>query len=158
MDSSMLKKLKSQNPDKDYPSNIGKKWNEVEETLLLEELDKNIDIDTIAKNHNRTPGGINARCREIAYKMHLQNISIQDIIKYTKLNEEQITEIIKKKQSIPTNNTSSISNTANTNTITQFSIEKDFAELKTDIKELKNLVKEMIVIMKELYEFKTNKN
>ena len=83
--------------------------------------------------------------------MHLQNISIQDIIKYTKLNEDQITEIIKKKQSISTNNTL-------TDTKTQFSIEKEFTELKTDIKELKNLVKEMVVIMKDLYEFKTNKN
>ena len=24
----MLKKLKSQNPDKDYPSNVGQKWND----------------------------------------------------------------------------------------------------------------------------------
>ena len=147
----MLKKLKSQNPDKDYPSNVGQKWNDEEETLLIEELDKNIDIDTIAKNHNRTTGGINARRKDIAYKMHLQNISIQDIIKYTKLNEDQITEIIKKKQSISTNNTL-------TDTKTQFSIEREFTELKTDIKELKNLVKEMVVIMKELYELKTNKN
>ena len=147
----MLKKLKSQNPDKDYPSNVGQKWNDEEETLLIEELDKNIDIDIIAKNHNRTTGGINTRRKDIAYKMHLQNISIQDIIKYTKLNEDQITEIIKKKQSISTNNTL-------TDTKTQFSIEKEFTELKTDIKELKNLVKEMVVIMKDLYEFKTNKN
>lgn len=147
----MLKKLKSQNPDKDYPSNIGQKWNDEEETLLIEELNKNIDIDTIAKNHNRTTGGINARRKDIAYKMHLQNISIQDIIKYTKLNEDKITEIIKKKQTITTNNTL-------TDTKTQFSIEREFTELKTDIKELNNLVKEMVVIMKELYELKTNKN
>ena len=147
----MLKKLKSQNPDKDYPSNVGQKWNDEEETLLIEELDKNIDIDTIAKNHNRTTGGINTRRKDIAYKMHLQNISIQDIIKYTKLNEDQIKEIIKKKQTITTNNTL-------TDTNTQFSIEREFIELKTDIKELKNLVKEMVVIMKELYELKTNKN
>ena len=29
----MLKMLKSQNPDKDYPSNTGQKWTDEEETL-----------------------------------------------------------------------------------------------------------------------------
>jgi hypothetical protein len=41
MDSPMLKMLKSQNPDKEYPSNICLKWFEDEETILLEELKKN---------------------------------------------------------------------------------------------------------------------
>jgi len=73
MDSTMLKNLKYQNLDKDYTSNVGQKWNDEEETLLIDELDKNIDIDTIAKNHNRTTYGINTRCKYISYKMHLQN-------------------------------------------------------------------------------------
>ena len=74
MDSPMLKMLKSQNPDKEYPSNIGLKWFEDEETILLEELKKNTDIEIIAQNHNRTRGGINSRRKEIAYKMYLKNI------------------------------------------------------------------------------------
>jgi hypothetical protein len=77
MDSPMLK---SQNPDKEYPSNIGVKWFEDEETILLEELNKNMDIEIIAQNHNRTIGGINSRRREIANKMYLKNISIYNII------------------------------------------------------------------------------
>ena len=37
MDNPMLKMLKSQNPDKEYPSNIGLKWFEDEETIFTEE-------------------------------------------------------------------------------------------------------------------------
>ena len=61
-----------------------------EETLLLEELSKNIDIQLIAQFHNRTIGGINARRREIAYKLYSNNTSMEDIILKTKLDEEMI--------------------------------------------------------------------
>ena len=52
MDSYMLKKLKNENPDKQYPSNLGQKWTHEEEITLLEELSKDIDIEIIAQNHN----------------------------------------------------------------------------------------------------------
>ena len=48
------------------------KWTDEEETLLLEELNKNIDIETISQTHNRTIGGINSPHREILYKMYLK--------------------------------------------------------------------------------------
>jgi hypothetical protein len=62
--------IKIQNEDKEYPPNMGQKWTDQEETLLLEELDKNININIIAQNHNRTLGGIICRQKEIAYKMY----------------------------------------------------------------------------------------
>ena len=93
MDSPMLKMLKLQNPDKEYPSNMGLKWFEDEEALLLEELKQNIDIETIAQNHNRTKGGINARRREIAYRMYLKNMSIEEIMEQTKLDDECMNQI-----------------------------------------------------------------
>ena len=80
----MLKMLKSQNPDKDYPSNTGQKWTDEEEILLLEELNKNIDIHIIAQCHNRTTGGIEARRRVIAYKLYKNNNSMEEIILKTK--------------------------------------------------------------------------
>ena len=98
MDSQMLQMLKIKNPDKEYPSNIGLKWVEDEENILLEELNKNIDIEIIAQNHKRTIGGINARRREIAYKMYIQNYSISEIIKKTKLDEKSIEETIDKRK------------------------------------------------------------
>lgn len=68
------------NEDKEYPSNMGQKWDDEEENLLLEELNNNLDIGIIAQKHDRTIGGINSRRKEIAYKMYLQNISTEEII------------------------------------------------------------------------------
>jgi hypothetical protein len=141
MDSSMLKIIKSQNPDKQYPSNVGQKWTDQEEILLLEELDKNININIIAQNHNRMIGGIISRQKEIAYKMYLKNYSIGEIVQKTKLDNESIKQIIeiknKKKHPEPK----------------QFLIENEIVEIKNDIKELKNVITELVEMMKAVYEF-----
>ena len=71
--------IRISNKDKEYPSNMGQKWSEEEETLLLEELNDNIDIEIIAQNHKRTIRAINCRRREIAYKMYEKKISIEDM-------------------------------------------------------------------------------
>ena len=86
------------NEDTTYPSNMGQKWSDKEEILLLEELNNNIDIEIIAQKHNRTIGGINSRRREIAYKMYLKNVYIEEIIRQTKLDNNSIEETIKKRQ------------------------------------------------------------
>ena len=148
MESPMLKMLKYQNPDKEYPSNAGQKWTNEEETLLLEELNKNIDIQLIAQSHNRTIGGINARRREIAYKLYSNNNTMEEIIMKTKLDEYQIIETIKKRQNNP-KKCKSITDIKH-----QFSIENEVNEIKNDIKELKNTIKELFEMMKAVYEFK----
>jgi len=134
-----LKMLKSQNPDKDYPSNTGQKWTDEEETLLLESLSKNIDIQAIAQCHNRTIGGINARRKEIAYKLYSSNNSMEDIILKTKLDEDQIIETIKRRQN----------NVKKCKSVTEIKID----EMKNDIKELKNTINELVEMMKAVYEF-----
>ena len=68
-------------------SNRGQKWTNQEETLLLEEISKNMDIELIAQSHNRTVGGINARRREIAYKLYKNDIPVEEIIVKTKLDK-----------------------------------------------------------------------
>ncbi len=143
----MLKMLKSKNPDKEYPSNTGQKWTDEEEILLLEELSKNIDIQLIAQYHNRTTGGINARRREIAYKLYNNNNSMEEIILKTKLDEDQIIETIKKRQNNPKKCKSVIEIKR------PFSIESEIDEMKNDIKELKNTIKELVEMMKAVYEF-----
>ena len=95
MESSMLKMLKTQNPEKAYPSNLGQKWTFDEEQQLLEELSKNIDIKTIANIHNRTEGAIYARQKQMSYEMYLSNISYDEISKKTKLSILDIEETIK---------------------------------------------------------------
>jgi hypothetical protein len=94
----MWKSLKTQNPEKEYPSNLGKLWTEEEETQLLEELEKNIDIEIISQTHNRTKNGIYARRKLIAYKLYNNKISIEEIIEKTKLNEKEIMEFIEKRK------------------------------------------------------------
>lgn len=49
MESRMLKMLKQKNPDIKYPSNTGQKWTEQEELLLLDKLNKGVEIEEIAK-------------------------------------------------------------------------------------------------------------
>jgi hypothetical protein len=81
-----------------YPSNRGHKWTEAEESLLLEELNSGLSLDVIADFHSRTIRGIQSRCGEIAYKMYLKEIPMDQIVEQTKLDEESIKEWIGKKQ------------------------------------------------------------
>lgn len=143
MDSPMLQRLKMENPDKEYPSNIGLTWFEDEETILLEELNKNIDIETISQNHKRTIGGINARHREIAYKMYLKNISIEEITEKTKLDAKTINQTIHNRKNARQRH---------------FFLESEVAEMKNDIKEIKNTIKELAEMMKAVYEFEDPSN
>jgi hypothetical protein len=146
--------VKIKNPDQEYPSNMGQKWSDEEETLLLEELSKNIDVEKIAKKHGRTVRGIHSRCREIAYKMYLKNVSMEEITKQTKLDEESIRETIKRRQPNNTPEIKQPKQTNNTQKIKQpTTIESDIAEIKNEMKELKNTVKELVEMIKAVYVF-----
>ncbi len=122
------------NKDIEYPSNMGQKWSDEEEILLLEELNNNIDIEIIAQKHNRTIGGINSRRREIAYKMYLKNVSIEEIIRQTKLDNSYIEETIKKRQN---NNSNKIKTKETDNAFISIN-KKDYIELQNDVKNMKN--------------------
>ena len=149
----MLKMLKTKNPDRDYPTNFGQKWTDEEENTLLQELDKNINIEIIAQTHNRTIGGIRGRQRTIAYNMYVKDASIEEIIIKTKLDKEQILETITKKE-----NTQKKSKKTK---ITQeqkiepktVSLENEIIGMRSEIKELKNTIKELVDMMKAVYEF-----
>ena len=147
------KSFKANNPDKIIPSNLGKKWTEQEESLLLAELDNNIDLEIIAEKHKRTKGCILSQQKEIAYKMFIKNISMIEIISKTKLDEITINEFIEKKSYI-----ASIKKSIKKNKIEDkiedknFLIEDEINEMKNDIKELKNTLKELVDMMKAVYE------
>jgi hypothetical protein len=142
----MLKFIKSKNPDKEYPSNLGQKWTYEEDSLLLDELSKNMDIELIAQLHNRTIGGINARCRGIAYDLYCNDNSIEEIVIKTRLDEDKIIETINMRN-----------NSKKGKSIEQkkekFSIETEIVGLKNDMKELKNTLKELVEMIKAVYEF-----
>lgn len=140
MDSPMLKMLKTKNPDRDYPTNMGQKWTDEEENILLQELDKNINIEIIAQTHKRTIGGIRGRQRTIAYNMYVKKVSIEEIIRKTKLDKKQIMETITRKE-----------NPQKKVKITQeskiepkkVSLENEIIEMRSEITELKNTIKEL---------------
>ena len=144
------------NEDTEYPSNMGQKWSDEEEILLLEELNNNIDIGIIAQKHNRTIGGINSRRQEIAYKMYLKNLSIEEIIKQTKLDYNCIEQTIQKKQNKNTKNTKTkevdnIFISINKNDYTE--LQNDIKNTKNDIKQIKNTLGELVEMLKAVYEF-----
>lgn len=85
-------------------SNAGQHWFPREDELLLEELNNNIDIQTIAYDHKRTLGSINARRRLIAGKMYLKKFSIEEIMNKTKLDERTIIKIMYKKDNYKSKN------------------------------------------------------
>jgi len=64
---------------------------------LLSEISQNLDMETVARNHNRTIGGITVRLREIACDMYVNNMPMDEIINKTRLPENQILEELKRK-------------------------------------------------------------
>lgn len=144
------------NEDTEYPSNMGQKWSDEEEILLLDELNNNIDIEIIAQKHGRTIGGINLRRQEIAYKMYLKNVSIEEIIRQTKLDNNSIEETIKKRQNnsskkIKTKEIDNVFISINKNDYIE--LQNDVKNMKNDIKQIKNTLGELVEMMKAVYEF-----
>jgi hypothetical protein len=145
------------NEDKEYPSNMGQKWTDEEETILLEELYNNMDIGKIAQNHNRTIGGIDSRRREIAYKMYLKKIPTEEIIKKTKLDFDIIKQTIEKRQkntSKKLNNTKELDNVLiSINKNDYLELQNDVKTIKNDINVIKNTLGELVEMIKAVYEF-----
>ena len=147
-------KVSVSNKDTKYPSNMGQKWSDEEEILLLEELNNNIDIEIIAQKHSRTIGGINSRRRKIAYQMYLKNISIEEIIRQTKLDNNSIEETIKQRHNNAKIKTKEIDNVfISINKNDYIELQNDVKSIKNDIKQIKNTLGELVEMMKAVYEF-----
>jgi len=153
MDSPMLKMLKMQNPDVTYPSNVGQRWTDEEEMTLLDELDKNINLEIIAEQHSRTVGGINSRRREIAYKLYNNNHSIEEIMIKTKLNKNDILETIKKRSQHKKNVSPNVLQEKKLTLKDENDLKAEIKEMRCEIRELKNTIKELVSMMSAVYEF-----
>ena len=129
--SSKIVRYKIKNPATEIPSSFCSIWTHEEEKQLLEELKNGMDEDDIAINHQRTVGGIRARVRLIAYKMHINSYPMSEIIEKTKLTEEEIMNAIERR-----NNKTKKTNQENTNghgqTVT-VKIENTSSELQAKI-------------------------
>jgi hypothetical protein len=143
------------------PSNMGKKWNDEEEASLLDELEKDMDMNQIAQNHKRTVGAISFRLEDIAYKMHSKEIPTEEITRKTRLTEERITETIQKRQQARQPNRGGPKEITVSQPQPKLKPEEsEIAELKNEmvvmkneIIELKGSIKELIEMMKAVYEF-----
>ena len=160
--SAMLKWAEELNPaclsgkagqEDELPTNVvtqskGQKWTIEEETQLLEELDKGLDNDSIAKIHKRTIGGITSRIRGVAYKMYIDNNSIEDISNKTKLDEIQILDIFERQQyKLRQKEETKVEKND------YIKLQNDVINMKNEIVELKTSITELIYMMKAVYEF-----
>lgn len=151
--SSMAKMVKSMYPDKVLPSNFGERWTTDEENLLLDELEKNIEVNEIAKSHNRTIGGIRGRQQTIAYDMHRYGRTEEDIERITKISIEQLHEIIAKKEANAKTKNTDTDSKKKKETIESSDVLSTLEEMKKEIRDLKNTVKELVDMMKAVYDF-----
>ena len=161
-----------QNLDKLAPSNMGKKWNEEEEATLLDELEKDMDMNVIAQNHKRTVGAISFRLEDIAYKMHSKEVPMEEITRKTRLTEERIGETIQKRQQarqqqrqqqaqyqdqsnrVKTERTVSQQQPKSKPEESEIAeLKNEIVHMKSEITELKCSIKELIEMMKAVYEF-----
>jgi hypothetical protein len=82
-----------------YPARIGQPWKDEEVEKLLRNIQKKKTMEEIAKEHQRTVGGIYSRIREIAADYHFNdNRPIEEIQKYTGLTKEEIEDAIKRRK------------------------------------------------------------
>ena len=80
-------------------SRMGKRWNEEETIKLLKSIQKKKSIEEIAKEHDRTIGGINSHIEKMATDYHFNDKrSIEEIEKFTGLTKEEIEFAIKKRE------------------------------------------------------------
>lgn len=159
MDSRTLRFFRNANPDIDLPSSFGSKWTDNEEKQLLDEIAQNIDTQIIAEKHGRTLGGINSRIREIAYKMHISNFTVDKITELTRLTKEQINEIVERreryKQEKKDRNLNSQKNT-NTNLsehilhIKQHNYDDDINKIKKQLNTIENKIDRLFDLLKKL--------
>ena len=85
-------------PKSNYPARMGKAWDDHETLNLLKKKRENKTVDTIAKEHERTVGGITSRLRVLAYEFYEEGKTIDQIKKYTGLSTEQIADSISKRE------------------------------------------------------------
>lgn len=144
-------KMARENPDK-YPSRMGQPWTSDEVSKLLAFIANNKQIGDIAKEHQRTEGGITAQIRKMAYDYYKNDKkSIEEIRTLTGLSDSQIIDIIAKRDGIQDKKTENKYVT----TPPVFNAEAEIKAIKADMVVMKKDIKEILECMKAVYEFET---
>ena len=144
-------KMARENPDK-YPSRMGQPWTSDEVSKLLAFIANNKQVEDIAKEHQRTEGGITAQLRKMAYDYYKNDKkSVEEIEALTGLSERQINDTIAKRDGIQAKKTENKYVT----TPPVFNVEAEIKAIKADMAVMKKDIKEILECMKAVYEFET---
>jgi len=144
-------KMARENPDK-YPARMGQPWTSDEVSKLLAFIVNNKSVEDIAKEHQRTEGGITAQIRKMAYDYYKNDKkSIEEIRTLTGLSDSQIIDIIAKRDGIKDKKTENKYVT----TPPVFNVEAEIKAIKADMVVMKKDIKEILECMKAVYEFET---
>jgi hypothetical protein len=81
-----------------YPARMGKGWTWDEDTKLLESVKNGKELADIAREHERTEGGIWCHLCLIAHKLYMENRPMGEITIITGLTEREILDHIKKNE------------------------------------------------------------
>lgn len=82
-----------------YPSRRGQRWKDEEVIKLLTSIENKKTIEDIAKEHDRTVGGIRSYINKLATDYHFNNkMSIEEIQKVTGLSKEEIDDAVKRRE------------------------------------------------------------
>ena len=82
-----------------YPVRIGKPWHDEELIKLLKSIQKKTPVHEIAKEHDRTIGGIRSRLRKLAADYYFNDKRpIEEIQKFTGLTKLEVENVIKRHQ------------------------------------------------------------
>jgi hypothetical protein len=133
-----------------YPANMGKSWKQEEIVKLMLSIQKKRSIEDIAKDHQRTVGGINAYIRKIAadYWFHGDK-TMDDIKKYTGLSHAEIQEAINKRKQTEEPETVKEDDDPQ-DTVDVETLKDNVLELKKDIIEMKQDMKTILSFIHSL--------
>lgn len=122
--------------------NVGLKWFEEEELILLDELANNIDIDTIALNHKRTGRSIICNIQKMAYFMHKDNVRLGDIMDKLKLSNDELNYAITKYEKKYSKHVNSLTNKKSNKHDELESIKNSLTELHNKVDMILEFIKQ----------------
>ena len=124
-----------------YPSRLGQPWDDDEILKLLVSIQKKKSIEDIAKEHDRTEGGIKCYINKLATDYHFNDKRpIEEIQQYTGLSKEEIEKAIKKRE---------VKETIKKSTGAVIKQKKLTASI-TDADEDEPTMKEVVVLLKDI--------
>ena len=143
-------KLIQENPEK-YPARMGQPWTEDEIAKLANEVAEKKTFEEIAKEHQRTVGGVVAYLKNMAYHNHKAGKTVEEIVEMTGLNDKQIAKAIEKRETpLSEKKVRKAEKAAAVAAVTPVgsSNSAELATLKSDVNELKQNMKDILALLK----------